>query len=67
MNKYVYSLIDENEGEIGIFTSIEKAVKTAVENGLCESYYDDEIATPQQVFTEQLMMIERIPLNTLYY
>lgn len=67
MNKYVYSLIDESEGEIGIFTSIEKAVKAAIENGLCESYYDDEITTPQQVFTEQLMMIERIPLNTLYY
>lgn len=67
MNKYVYALIDENEGEIGIFTSVEKAAKAAVENGLCESYYDDEIITPQQVFKEQLMMIERIPLNTLYY
>lgn len=66
-NKYVYCLIDNNEGDIGIFTSVNKAVQAAINGGWCENYYNDEITTPKQVFDMQLMLVERVPLNEIYY
>lgn len=67
-NKYVYVLFDDNEGDIGTFTSVDKAVKAAIDGGWCKRYYDDDnITTPEQVFEEGLMIIEKIPLNQIFY
>lgn len=65
--EYVYALIDDNEGQIGLFTTEEKAKREAIDGGWCESYYDDEIIAPQQVFDECLMTVEKIPLNQIFY
>lgn len=66
-NKYVYVLFDDNEGDIGTFTSLNRAVRAAIDNGWCERYYDDDITTPQQVFDSRLMAVEKIPLNEIFY
>lgn len=65
--EYVYALIDDNEGQIGLFTTEEKAKQAAIDGSWCESYYDDEITAPQQVFDECLMTVEKIPLNQIFY
>lgn len=65
-NKYVYVLFDDNEGDIGTFTSREKAVQAAIDEGWCEMYYDDEITTPEQVFEHQSLMVVKVPLNKIY-
>lgn len=65
-NRYVYVLFDDNEGDIGTFTSREKAVQAAIDEGWCEMYYDDEITTPEQVFESRALMIVKFPLNKIY-
>lgn len=68
-NKYAYCLIDNNEGEIGVFTSEDRAKNAAINEGWCEMYYDDEdgITTPEQVFDAGMMVVQRVPLNQIYY
>lgn len=60
--EYVYELIDDNEGVIGIFTSEQEAVEAAVNDGWVESESD---------FYEDLhnshMYIEIVPLNEIWY
>lgn len=65
-NKYVYVLFDSSNGDLGTFTSPEKAAKAAIDNGFCMTHYNDEISTPEQVFKNKLMTIEKIPLNCIY-
>lgn len=66
-NKYVYVLFDGNN-DIGTFTSREKAVNAAIDAGLCDKYYNDEITTPEQVFgsDKNLLMVQQFPLNKIY-
>ena len=65
-NKYVYVLFDDNEGDIGTFTSREKAVQAAIDEGWCEMHYDDEITTPEQAFESRALMVVKVPLNKIY-
>lgn len=65
-NRYVYVLFDDNEGDIGTFTSREKAIQAAIDEGWCEMYYDDEITTPEQVFESRALMVTKVPLNKIY-
>lgn len=58
--EYVYELCDDNEGRIGIFTSKEKAVKTAIDEewAALENDFDDRYSS---------VWIEKIPLDIIYY
>ena len=59
--EYVYELIDDNEGVIGIFSSEQKAIEVAIDDVLVESESD---------FYEDLhnshMYIEIVPLNEIW-
>lgn len=67
-NKYVYVLFDENEGDIGTFTSQEKAIQAAIDDGWCERWYDpdSDVNTPEDVFSDEHLMIVKVPLNKIY-
>lgn len=67
-NKYVYVLFDDNEGDIGTFTSREKAIQAAIDEGWFEMYYDENegITTPEQVLENQSIMVVKVPLNKIY-
>jgi len=58
--EYVYELIDDNEGVIGIFTSEQKAIEVAI---------DREWVTSEEDFNDRYssVWIEKIPLDIIYY
>lgn len=58
--EYVYELIDDNEGVIGIFTSKQKAIEVAVDGAwvASEKDFDDRYSS---------VWVEKIPLNIIYY
>lgn len=58
--EYVYELIDDNEGVIGIFTSEQKAIEVAI---------DREWVTSEEDFNDRYssVWIEKIPLDIVYY
>ena len=58
--EYVYELIDDNEGVIGIFTSEQKAIEVAI---------DREWVTSEEDFDDRYssVWIEKIPLDIIYY
>lgn len=61
--EYVYELIDDNEGVIGIFTSKQKAIDAAIDDGWAGSKEDFE-KDPHNLPS---IYIEKIPLNMIYY
>lgn len=58
--EYVYELIDDNEGVIGIFTSEQKAIEVAI---------DREWVASEEDFDNRYssVWIEKIPLDIIYY
>lgn len=58
--EYVYELIDDNEGVIGIFTSEQKAIEVAIDEEwvVSEEDFDDRYSS---------IWIDKIPLDTIYY
>lgn len=61
--EYVYELIDDNEGIIGIFTNKQKAIDTAINDGWASSKEDFEEG-PHNLAP---ICVEKIPLDTIYY
>lgn len=61
--EYVYELIDDNEGVIGIFTSKQKAIDVAIGDGWASSKEDFE-KDPHNLPS---IYIEKIPLDMIYY
>lgn len=58
--EYVYELIDDNEGVIGVFTSEQKAIEVAIDGEwvASEEDFDDRYSS---------VWIDKIPLDTIYY
>lgn len=61
--EYVYELIDDNEGIIGIFTSKQKAIDTAINDGWASSKEDFE----EDPHNLPPICVEKIPLDMIYY